>query len=272
MPRLTLNLAAALILAAAPVAAETPGARLEGTWMAIGDMLGLLPGHIEVLTIDGRQARSVTWRLPEGDCAARPDAAACALPLPTASGAFSGNSFQIGVTPDAANASPFAGTPEAPLWPLLALDGAPWSMFRQGGRLMTSRPATIRGSEVPMLRLWLRVEPDLPEHLFDYLAGFGLDIARAVCPVATLHEDPAAWAVFRDTLAEAAPALHAHRLASEGRVAEAPDNAAFARLDHLAAGTGDLPAGAVLLPGLPWPATPAAAQAALRCLTSVFGG
>ena len=268
MPRLTLRLAISLILAATPALADSEGARIEGTWMAIGDMLGVLPAHIEVLTIDGSRATSVTWRAPLADCGAEPQARGCVLPIPTASGAFTANSVEIGVTPDEANASPFAGEPEDALWPLLALDGGPWSMFRQPGRLMTTREATIGGTNVPMLRLWLQVEPATPEHLFDYLVSFDLDIARALCPVTTLHDDPEAWAAFVDTLAEAAPALHAHRLAlGDGT----EDGAAYLLLDHLAAHTGDLPEGMVLLPGLPWPVSPEMAQAAQECLTRTFG-
>lgn len=271
MPRLTLQFAVSLVLAASPALAASEGARIEGTWMAIGDMLGVLPAHIEVLTVTGARATSVTWRAPVADCGAEPQAPGCVLPIPTASGAFTANSFELGVAPDAAHASPFAGEPVDALWPLLALDGAPWSMFRQPGRLMTTREATLGGTTVPMLRLWLQVEPGTPEHLFDYLMAFDLDIARALCPVTTLHEDAEAWAAFTGTLAEAAPALHAHRMARMGLGDVAEDDPAYQLLDRLAVPTGDLPEGMVLLPGLPWPASPEMAEAAQDCLTRVFG-
>jgi len=278
MPRLTPSLTfAALLGAATPAFAASEGARIEGTWMAIGDMLGVLPGHIEVLTVEGARATSVTWRAPAADCGAAPAAPGCTLPIPTASGAFTGNSFEIGIEPDAANASPFAGEEVAPLWPLLALDGAPWTMFRQDGRLMTTREATIAGTTIPMIRLWLQVDPALPEALFDYLLSFDLDIARALCPVSTLHGDPQAWEALSATLIAAAPVLHDHRLAA-GRGAPPPAAAdgeaaeAFALLAALAAEDAEPPEGVTLLPGLPWPASQAMADAAQDCLDRAFGG
>lgn len=278
MPRLTLSLTlAALLGPVTPAAAVSEGARIEGTWMAIGDMLGVLPGHIEVLSIDGDRARSVTWRLPDADCGAEPQAPGCALPIATASGTFRGNSFEIGIEPDAENASPFAGEAVAPLWPLLALDGAPWTLFRQDGRLMTTREATIAGTTIPMIRLWLQVDPALPEALFDYLVTFDLDVARALCPVSTLHGDPQAWEALSTTLIAAAPVLHDHRLAA-GRRAPPPAAAegeaaeAFALLAELAADDTEPPEGATLLPGLAWPVSQAMADAAQDCLDRAFGG
>lgn len=278
MPRLTPSLTcAALLCAATPAFAASEGARIEGTWMAIGDMLGVLPGHIEVLTIEGDRATSVTWRKPSVDCGAERQAPGCVLPIPTASGAFHGNSFEIGIEPDAANASPFAGEEVAPLWPLLALDGAPWTMFRQDGRLMTTREATIAETTIPMIRLWLQVDPALPGALYDYLVTFDLDIARALCPVSTLHADPQAWEALSATLIAAAPVLEGQRIAVSGlapppAAAESEAAEAFALLAELAAEDAEPPEGVTLLPGLPWPASQAMADAAQDCLDRAFGG
>ncbi len=88
MPRIipSLILCAAFGACTTAALAESEGATLDGHWMAIGDFLGLLPGHIESLTIDGQSAVSVLWRTPVDDCAAEPAAQACELPLAVSSG------------------------------------------------------------------------------------------------------------------------------------------------------------------------------------------
>jgi len=284
------RIAASLILTAAlgagslPALAASEGATLDGHWMAIGDMLGLLPGHIESLTIDGDRAVSVLWR--SGDCASGDGAPACSLPLAATSGHFAGTSFDLSVTADAGAAMPFAA-PESALWPLFALEGAPWQTFWQGDRLMIVREAGIEGTTVPLMRIWLRTEPELPGQLFDFLVANELGIARSICPVVTLRGDPGAWEGFTAYLAATAAPNHDLRLwrsglgtppaladlaAGDASAYGEAAAAAFARGHGWQQGTGAVPDGLQLLAAFPYPAAPALVAATADCDARLFGG
>ena len=262
MPRIvpSLILVAAFGAAPLPATAASDGATLDGQWMAIGDLLGLLPGHIESLLIEGGRAASVLWRQ---DCAAD-------CPLPLAEGALAATSFDLTLTADAPVPAPFDGEAGA-LWPLYALDGGAWQTYWQGDRLMSVREATINGASVPLMRIWLRVAPEVPEQLFDFLMAHDLDIARALCPVTGLRAEPDAWAAFAAHLALTAPGPLAMRLG--GDYAPAPGEAAALALTRgWQDGSQPLPPGMALLPGLPWPAGPAMVAAAQDCDARLFGG
>ncbi|MBN8293784.1 hypothetical protein JI664_17565 [Rhodobacter sp. NTK016B] len=283
MPRIVpaLSLSASLWLGAlcliAPVAeaqrAPTPE-EMAGSWMGIGDMLGLLPGHIEALTIgaDGA-AQSVVWRAPGEGCADASDAveadeAGCALPVPVFSGAAALENLTVRFVPD--DEAPAAGAfPGAPAEPLLALSGGAWTMFRADSQMMISREAEIRGASVPLLRIFVAVEPDFPAVFYDYAVAMELDMARTLCPVTLLHANPADWARFTDDLTAAAPALRAART-GETPASDAVE--AAARLQSWADGSEPLPEGTTLLPALAYPARAGMVEPVQDCLTRAFGG
>jgi len=290
MPRIipSLILGAAFGACTTAALAESEGATLDGHWMAIGDFLGLLPGHIESLTIDGQSAVSVLWRTPVDDCAAEPAAQACELPLAVSSGRFVGSSFDFQVTADSTEANPFTeDQPLSEIWPYFAVSGAAWQTFRQGERMMAVREATIQGTAVPLMRIWLRVAPELPEQLFDFLVANELSVARSICPVVSLFGDSAAWEGFTAHLAAMAAPNHDLRLWRSGlgtpeTLAElvagdaatyGPEAAAAYALNHAwQQGSGDLPEGRALLAGFPYPASPALVAASADCDARLFGG
>ncbi|WP_370222599.1 hypothetical protein [Pararhodobacter marinus] len=294
MPRFVPVLSAGASLWLAALCLITPGARAQqaptpdavaGSWMGIGDMLGLVPGHIEALTIapDGA-AQSVVWRAPVAGCAAGAAAgaaggaadgavdaasdAACALPVPVFAGEARLDNLTVRfVAEDGAGADAF---PDAPAAPLLALPGEAWTMFRADSQMMISREAEINGASVPLLRIFVAVEPGFPEIFYDYAVAMELDIARTLCPATLLHANPADWAAFTAELAAAAPALRAARTGETAVDAEA--QAAAARLRGWADGSEPLPEGTALLPALAFPARAGMVAPVEDCLTRAFGG
>lgn len=113
-------------------------------------------------------------------------------------------------------------------------------MLRQGEQMILTRNAPIGGQEVPVLRIWLRVAPEVPARIVAWLGAAQLRASRALCPLATLHADPARWEAFTQALAA-------------GQGAPAPG------------------AGEALLAGLGWPAPLEQVAAAARCTQRVFG-
>ena len=256
----------AVLAAAAPLTAQS----LDGHWMAIGDMLGLVPGNIEALTIADGHARSVLWRVPGTACTADPQAGDCAMPRPSASGSISVDAVTFQVAADAQDASPF---PDVPTWPLLALPGGPWSIISQDRRLMAMREASVNGNSVPLMRIWLQVAPEVPEQLYDYLTVAGRDIARSICGVTTLHADAAQWQGFTEHLARVAGPMHDMRLGTPQADPAAYGPEAAAALQQMAGWIqGDLPDGSVMIADLLYP-VPAETGAVIdSCSARLFGG
>lgn len=107
MHRIAPLLAAAFalfLLPAAPGRAESAGATLDGTWMAMGDVLGLVPDNVEVLAIAGHAAEAALWRVgAEG-------------PVPTARGALAFGAMDLAFSGQRAIPLPAARRRRAGRW------------------------------------------------------------------------------------------------------------------------------------------------------------
>jgi len=257
----TATFALSLSLVASAASAQATSAqtgRLDGHWMALGDMLGLVPANIESLTIAEGQAQAALY--------ATCTPPACAEPMPSAEGT---------VTLDATTLQ-FTGTaayPADPGWAYLQLPGGAWSIIAQGRRLMTMREASVNNQSVPLMRIWLQVAPEVPGQLADYLAAAESDAARALCAVVSLHGDEGEWAGFTAHLGALAAPMHD---LSRGTPAADPASygpeadAALQRLAHWVQGQ-NIPDGAVLVPEILYPLPQALAAEIADCNTRLHG-
>ncbi|MCA2010316.1 hypothetical protein LCM17_02375 [Cereibacter sphaeroides] len=249
-------LAAALAFAAAPAHAQNTS--LEGDWMALGDMLGLVPGNIEAMEIAGDQLSAQLWTQctpPE-----------CADPQASAEG-------QIRVDATTLQVEGTASYPTDPGWAYLQLPGGAWSIIAQGRRLITMREATVNQQSVPLMRLWLQVAPEVPQQLADYLAAAQRDPAQALCAIVSLHGAEGEWPAFAAHLSALAAPMHdlARGTPQADPAAYGPEaDAALQQLAHYVR-SEDLPEGTVLVPEILYPLPEALAAEIADCNARLHG-
>lgn len=194
--------------AAAPAAADQ--AVPAGHWVAVGDPLGLVIGHLEELDLaPGGEVTVIVHRIEprwRDECARTQPPADCALAVATARGRLEAGSGRLRIAAAETLAPAFAHPADAQGWALTATaSGRSWALRIDGERMELGAEVAAAGRSLPLVKQFHRVPAGFAADWLTLAADLhDVPVARTGCALAAALDGPEARGEVFATVAAAA--------------------------------------------------------------------